>query len=532
MYTEEENIRPDDQKNINNRDKCLSQLKCCCWGKPCRAVCICCPPIYESTSTRTMYALGLLFGTLIMTLMMTPQIQKELSTNYKEYNDVCKFFAAGENCDLLVGYGAVYKIGFAFTCFFLVWIILTIGIKSSTSFRGRLHNGIWGVKIVMICGLVATVFVFSDVFSRRILPAWIFVSVLGANVFIIVQLLYIIQMSYSISDFIRSKIREQDHACLWKTGLILLGSSFELIFVACVYFMFQYFTTTNGCTLNKTLIAINTGLCLLVQLIAVQPYLRTRTGSTFAGFMQSTLISIYTMYLTSTALFSRPGSTAPYLPDPLKLKPEDPVEFKVLTKDEEDEQCGVGGTNFEINELILPYIGVIIMFITVTYSCIGAAESGRTVGVNVEASKKTTVISILTCCCSKNTTSDPVDYKGGQPVILNERNGMTYSYWLFHFMFMLATMFITMQITNWMTLSPNWVKDDRGYDITHFNKSSTSAYIKLTSSWFCLLVYAVSLLLPECCPGKLDRRPRRIKDSSVDKDESVDIIELPDVSIA
>lgn len=45
------------------------------------------------------------------------------------------------NCDVLVGYRAVYRICFAMAVFFLLFSLLMIKVRSSQDPRAALHNG-------------------------------------------------------------------------------------------------------------------------------------------------------------------------------------------------------------------------------------------------------------------------------------------------------------------------------------------------------------------------------------------------------
>lgn len=52
------------------------------------------------------------------------------------------------NCDVLVGYKAVYRICFGMAMFFLFFSMLMIKVKSSQDPRAALHNG-W-VKVILL----------------------------------------------------------------------------------------------------------------------------------------------------------------------------------------------------------------------------------------------------------------------------------------------------------------------------------------------------------------------------------------------
>lgn len=57
------------------------------------------------------------------------------------FEDICKGIRAGDKCELLVGYSAVYRVCFGMACFFFVFCLLTLKINNSKSCRAHIHNG-------------------------------------------------------------------------------------------------------------------------------------------------------------------------------------------------------------------------------------------------------------------------------------------------------------------------------------------------------------------------------------------------------
>lgn len=57
------------------------------------------------------------------------------------YKQMCEGIQAGEMCEKLVGYSAVYKVCFGMACFFFLFFLFTIKINSSKSCRAYIHNG-------------------------------------------------------------------------------------------------------------------------------------------------------------------------------------------------------------------------------------------------------------------------------------------------------------------------------------------------------------------------------------------------------
>lgn len=165
---------------------CGSSFRCCCSILP---------DIKESTSTRLMYALFLFASTFVCVIMMSPYLLADIlfaviifsshifkkwmwiilalllfkfptspeytdnltnpnvyATNVeiqqKEMSSVCEDEdIGGPNCPLYSGPIAVYRLSIAMASFFFIHMILTIGVSTSRSIRGLIHNGYLNIRI-------------------------------------------------------------------------------------------------------------------------------------------------------------------------------------------------------------------------------------------------------------------------------------------------------------------------------------------------------------------------------------------------
>ncbi|GCB79237.1 hypothetical protein scyTo_0018727, partial [Scyliorhinus torazame] len=69
----------------------------------------------------------------------------------------------------------------------------------------------------------------------------------------------------------------------------------------------------------------------------------------------------------------------------------------------------------------------------------------------------------------------------------NEQDAVQYSYSFFHFMLFLASLYIMMTLTNWY--SPD-------ADYKTITSKWPAVWVKITSSWVCLLLYVWTLAAP------------------------------------
>lgn len=164
--------------------------------------CAACPSCRNSTSTRIMYAVMLLFGAIIAGITLMPGLQDTLkhlpscanSTSNSAYLIPNTYTT---DCSMAVGYLAVYRICFALACFFALMSVMMIGAKSSRDGRAPIQNGFWGIKFLIVIGIgVGAFFIPNGSFST----SWMWIGLIGGILFILVQLVLIVDFAHGWAE--------------------------------------------------------------------------------------------------------------------------------------------------------------------------------------------------------------------------------------------------------------------------------------------------------------------------------------------
>ncbi|TSM85989.1 Serine incorporator 5 [Bagarius yarrelli] len=249
---------------------CLSQLACCCGSDACSFCCSCCPKIKQSTGTRFMYALYFMLVTVTCVIMMSPTVEMQMRDNIPYYSEICKKLNAGENCSTLVGYSAVYKVCFGMACFFFFFSMFTIRIRSSTGCRAAVHNGFWFLKFLALLACCAGGFFIPG--GEKFLEVWRYVGAAGGFLFLLIQLMLLVQFAHRWNQNWSAGV---DHNKLWYAALALATLVLFSVAVGALVFMILYYTHPEACFLNKIFLGVNSGLCIVVSLLAISPCIQT-----------------------------------------------------------------------------------------------------------------------------------------------------------------------------------------------------------------------------------------------------------------
>ncbi|XP_066527169.1 serine incorporator 3 isoform X2 [Hoplias malabaricus] len=369
--------------------------RCLCCGAMCLA-CKCCPNCKNSIVTRVIYAFILLVGTIVACIMLSPGIDQQL----KQIPGLCKGGAgsglpgvgAGVQCELIVGYQAVYRVCFGMSVCFLAFSLLMINVKNSRDPRAAVHNGFWFFKIAFIIGVTVGAFYIPEgPFSRT----WFVVGTGGAFFFILIQLVLLVDFAHSWNESWVEKM-ENGNSKAWRCALLcVMVLNYSLSFTA-VVLMFVFYTRPEECSLNKFFISFNMLLCISASVISILP--KIQDSQPRSGLLQSSVITLYTMYLTWSAMNNVPDEAC----NPSLLGIFQQITKPTLAPVGLENQTSVMIIDAEEPEPSLPYlqwrdaqsiVGLAIFVLCILYSRI--QSSSRT--VLLEASERRMALVLNEC---------------------------------------------------------------------------------------------------------------------------------------
>ncbi|XP_067096713.1 serine incorporator 3 [Osmerus mordax] len=463
-----------------------SWVPCLCSSATC-LMCRCCPNSKNSTVTRVIYAFILLLGTIIACIMLSPGVDQQL----KRIPGFCEDGAgssipgvhANVNCEIFVGYKAVYRVCFGMSMCFLAFALTMIHVKNTKDPRAAIHNGFWFFKIAAMVAVTTGAFYIPEgPFTRT----WFVVGTCGAFCFILIQLVLLVDFAHSWNESWVDKM-EKGNAKGWYAALLTVTIlNYILSFIAIILF-FVFYTQPEGCLINKFFISFNMLLCIVASVVSVLP--KVQESQPKSGLLQSSIITLYTMYLTWSAMTNEPDRAC----NPSLLSIFQQIAVPTLAPLEIENQTAVVIIGTEVPTPSSPYlqwwdaqsiVGLAIFILCILYSSI---RSSNTSQVN-----KLTMASKDAIILAESNAGTPDESEGGvvsgpRRVEDNERDVVQYSYSFFHFMLFLASLYIMMTLTNWY--SPD-------ADYNAMTSKWPAVWVKITSSWVCLSLYVWTLVVP------------------------------------
>ncbi|XP_029035624.2 probable serine incorporator isoform X2 [Osmia bicornis bicornis] len=448
-----------------------AQLACLCGSTACSFCCSQCPSCRNSTSTRIMYALLLMLGTIAACITLAPGLQNALkkvpfcsnSTNY-----ITSTFTV--DCESAVGYLAVYRICFIIALYFFLMSVMMIRVRSSKDPRAPIQNGFWAIKYLLIIGGIVGAFFIPE---RSFGITWMYFGMIGGFLFIIIQLILIVDFAHSWADAWVGNYEETESKG-WYAALLGATLFNYAVSITGIVLLFVYFTHVDSCSVNKFFISFNLILCVIASVISILPTVQEHYPR--SGLLQSSIVSLYVVYLTWSGISNSPD---------LKCNPG----FLELISGNARNRVA-----FDKESII----GLIIWFSCVLYSSLRTASKSSkiTMSENVLVRDNGAVRNTEDQNLIDNGVEgrNPDSEAGNEAKVWdNEEESVAYNWSFFHLMFALATLYVMMTLTNWY--QPN-------SDLDTFNSNTASMWVKIISSWMCLGLYVWSLIAPAVLPNR------------------------------
>ncbi|XP_066490909.1 serine incorporator 4 isoform X1 [Tiliqua scincoides] len=462
---------------------CAAQVCSCCGPAPCGLCFPSCPSIKVSTGTRLLYMLFHILACATCCFMLSHTVAESIKENVPSYAVLCERLSGALDCDLLVGYSAVYRVCFGTACFYLVQAAFLLNIKSSSNARALLHNGFWFLKLLALVGLCVAAFFIPD---QHFIRAWHVVGVCGGFAFILVQLVLITAFAHTWN---KNWLTGASQDKRWYVAVFLATLGFYTVACAAYTFLYKFYTHPDGCILNKGLLACNGGLCLLMSFLSITPCVRFRQPS--SSPLQASIICCYIMYLTFSALSSRP-------PEKVQYKGQNvTICFPSMSRDGAAEDTTVA------------VLGAGVMYACVLFACNEASLLAGMFGPLWMVKVYTFEIKNPSCCfCCPEKMEEELEGQRcgqegptvGQQIVHSEHDHLVYSYSTFHFVFFLASLYVMMTLTNWFSY------ESAELEKTFTHGSWSTFWVKVASGWACVLLYLWLLLGPLCLSDSWQRR--------------------------
>lgn len=415
----------------------------------------------NSVAARLSYSILLIVGAVISAILLIPGLG---STLRKILPGICTNITITGiinhnqliNCDSIIGYFAVYRICFALACFYFLFMVIMIYVRDSRDPRAMLQNGLWFIKTIIIVGLVvAAFFIPSGSFEE----VWMYFGIVGGFLFIIMQLILIIDFVHNWNESWVEKFENGDKEYYY--GLLFFSGLFFMVAIGLTIFGYIYYASNAGCGLHVFFITTNLILCIIATVISVLPTVQEHNPT--SGILQSGFVSLYVMFLTWSAMSNNQDREC----NPSLLNIVTGANYTVPTNQNPDQVSGA-------QVLDAPSIVSLILFLgLILYSSFTSASKGERL-INLNGNKESTTL-----------YSDEGDGEGKS--YDDEKDGVKYSYSGSHLVYLLASLYVMMTLTNWYKPTS---------DLKNFTANEPSMWVKISSSWMCLILYVWTCIAP------------------------------------
>eukprot|EP00732_Lithocolla_globosa_P004373 Lithocolla_globosa_v1_NODE_4002_length_1531_cov_20.326558.p1 type:complete len:477 gc:universal NODE_4002_length_1531_cov_20.326558:95-1525(+) len=460
---------------------------CCCTSAACR-LCGKTGAWTSSTATRATYAAIFFLVSLLAWTMVTDWLELLL-----EKLPWFEFECPEGRCS---GPYAVYRVVLALIVFHAFLALLMIGVKSSSDKRGVVQNGYWGPKIVILVLMIVACFLIPN----AMFPSFAVICFVGASIFILVQLVLLIDFSCSWNESWLNNYEENED----KKWMIALTGSTICLGLSCfvmTILMYVFFASSKGCGRNMFFVTFNVFAGLVSCFLSISSWVRETKPS--SGLLQSLVVSSYATYLVAAGL-----------------------------ADQEQSDCNPFDSGAQHMTVVL---GTLFTFVAIAYSTTRAATTSNVLMNEQKQHELVHAIDMQDNLVSNNSLTQEIEASGAvksagsreraleaavesgalkESDLESSRNDddcdddyqqstvrddeteiVAYSYTFYHVIFVLAAMYVAMLVTNWNSAE---VSSELG----NVGVGNIAVWVKIVSSWLTYLLYLWTLIAPRVFPDR------------------------------
>ncbi|RDB31006.1 Membrane protein TMS1 [Hypsizygus marmoreus] len=454
----------------------------------------------SSIATRVGFAIIFSLNSILAWIMKTDLAIKQIEKWSVGY---IKMDCKDDKC---YGLLSVHRICFALSLFHLILSLGLVGVKDTRDKRAAIQNGWWGPKVLLWFILIGVTFFIPNPFFMF----WgNYVSLIGATIFILLGLVLLVDFAHSWSETCLDNWENSPSSSnLWQWILIGSTAVMYIFTITMTGLLYGYFAG-SGCTLNRFFISFNLALCVLVTIMCVHPTVQEYNPR--SGLAQSGMVAAYCTYLIVSAVSNHTHESQSC--NPLR-------------------NGSAGGTRKAVVVL-----GGVFTFLAIAYSTTRAATQSRAlVGkgkkgrvqlpiddethghpelgyVNTQPGKtespryQALLAAVNAGAIPASALEEEQEDEDEDDIVGeardDERSGTRYNYSWFHIIFAIAAMYVAMLLTDWNVVSKHPISGpvDPDADV-YIGRSEVAMWMRVVSSWVCMLLYIWSLLAPALMPDR------------------------------
>ena len=152
------------------------------------------------------------------------------------------------NCSSILGYFAVYRICFALTCFYFLFMIIMMFVRNSRDPRAKIQNGFWFFKVLILIGLIVGAFYIPN--DGTFETVFMYFGIVGGFLFILIQLILLVDFVHSWNESWVEKFENGQKEFYY--GLLIFTASFFILTITVAVLGYVFYASVSHETTTRT----------------------------------------------------------------------------------------------------------------------------------------------------------------------------------------------------------------------------------------------------------------------------------------